>query len=51
MDITFVPSQTGYYLFPIVLSVYLLLRMEKRLENLTRSINSLIEVVSRATKS
>lgn len=33
--------------FPIVLSIYLLTRIEEKLENLTQSINKLNNVISR----
>ncbi len=36
--------------FPIVISVYLLVRIENRLEALTESINELAEAVASSTK-
>lgn len=47
MLINLVPSQTCFYLFPLALSTYLLLRMEKRLENVAKVLNLLIEKVDK----
>lgn len=46
MDATFVASQVANYGFPMVLSWYLLVRMEGKLENLTEGILALKDSIS-----
>jgi len=39
-------SQVGNVGFPIVVSIYLLVRVEKKLDELTKAINSLGRIIS-----
>ncbi|MBT3123391.1 MULTISPECIES: YvrJ family protein [Bacillus] len=49
MDTSFegVIAAVGNFGFPLVLAVYLLIRFEKRIENLTEAINHLKEVIKK----
>lgn len=46
MDLETLLSQVANYGFPMVLSWYLLVRMEGRLDRLTDSINSLVRSIA-----
>lgn len=41
-------SQVGNYGFPMIVAVYLLVRIEKKLDNLTSAIARLSEAISRS---
>ena len=49
MDATFIAAQIANYGFPMVLSWYLLVRMESKLEALTAGINALRDCLKELT--
>ena len=49
MDTSFIATQIANYGFPMVLSWFLLVRMETKLEKLTVSINDLREGIAQLT--
>lgn len=47
MDIQEIISILGNFGFPVVIAIYLLIRFEKRIENLTEAITQLQKIMNR----
>lgn len=47
MDIQQIISILGNFGFPVVIAIYLLIRFEKRIENLTEAISQLQKIMNR----